>query len=77
MIRPCGCDEGETYQALCTFHWNESALKANLSAARQWEHDGPLDKNDPADRRVLNFYDELCYWAAKGIGYEGVVAKFT
>jgi hypothetical protein len=73
----CGCrQEAEHYLVLCQFHWNEGNLRSELDEARRWDHSGKsLDPDEWSDRRVLNFYDQLCYWAAKGIGDAGYVGS--
>lgn len=73
----CSCSTTKHgYSKLCRFHWNEANIETELSRARQWEIGfKPLNPEDPADKQVLKFYKELCYWAAKGIGESGSVGS--
>ena len=73
-MKPCGCEEvSETYVVLCTFHWNLMQIRNNLDDCRVWEASGRLNPDEPSDKRVLDFYDQLVYWAAKGVGDKGLV----
>jgi hypothetical protein len=58
---------------LCPFHWNVVMLRYHLREAISWDSRGPLDPSDSSDKRVLDFYEHLVYWAAKGVGDKGIV----
>lgn len=70
----CRCLENG-YSVACRRHWNETGIRAEIDRAISWGRSGPLRANDPSDRRVLQFFDELAYWAARGIGEAGSVGS--
>jgi hypothetical protein len=75
MSANCGCRDQGPGRVLCRRHWNEGGIRRELDRCIQWQMRGPLNANDPYDQRVLAFYDQLCYWAAKGVGDSGSVGS--
>lgn len=65
--QPCGCFQRSAYYHVqCERHYREGNIKQELWRCIQWAQSGPLRANDPADRRVINYINEVAYWAARG-----------
>lgn len=76
---PCGCEHEPATEdkvavnTLCLRHWNEIGVRMEFNEALRWARHGRLDPEEPADKMVIDFFDQLCYWAAKGIGDSGSI----